>query len=1136
MKKMYCLVVTDDFSRFSWVFFLATKDETSGILKAFITGIENQINHRIKIIRCDNGTEFKNKEMNQFFKMKGIKREFSVARTPQQNRVAKRKNRTLIEAVRTMLADSKIPTTFWAEAVNTACYVQNRVLVIKPHNKTPYELFHGRTPSLSFMRPFGCPVTILNTLDHLGKFDGKADEGFFVGYSVNSKAFRVFNSRTRIVEATLHITFLENKPNVVGSGPEWLFDIDTLSKSMNYKPVIAGNQTNGDAGTKESIYASQAGKKIVPDQEYILLPLWTSNPLLSKGPKNTKDYASKKVTKDSENKESEVLSTNEPRVNQEKDANVNSTNNINTVSSTVNTASINDNAVDENIVYGCEDDPNIPNFKEIVYSDDEDVGAKANMTNLDTHILVSPIPTTRIHKDHPVEQIIGDIHSAPQTKRMIKRVTNHVEPKKKVWTFVDLPNGKRAIVTKWVYMNKKDKRGIVVRNKVRLVAQGYTQEEGIDYDEVFAPVARIEVIRLFLANALFMNFIVYQMDMKSAFLYGKIEKEVYVCQPSGFEDPEFLDRVYKVEKALYGLHQAPKAWIASTPMETSKPLLKDAEAKDVDVHLYRSMIGSLMYLTAFRPAIIFVVCACARFQVTPKVSHLHAMKRIFRYLKDQPKLGLWYLKDSPFDLEAYSDSDYTSASLDRKSTIGGCQFLRSRLISWQCKKQTIVSNSTTEAEYVAVANCYGQVLWIQNQMLDYGYNFMNTKIFIDNESTICIVKNPVFHSKTKYIDIRHHFIRDSYEKILIQVIKIHTDHNVADLLTKALDIDNWNSAARQKVNAAGTTVFNDEYDTPSHTKKVFANMRRKGKDFSGTVTPLFATMLIQSQVVEGEGSGQPTKTQLTLTTASLSHVEPILIVASSSQPKKTQKHRKTKRNANEISQSSGPTTLVADKTVHEERGDSVERAATTATSLDVEQGSSIINRTQSTTRSERVSIPSYDSPLLGVNTPESDQERIKLKELMDMCTKLSDRVLDLENIKDTQALEIRKIESSAEKSLDDQEDASQQGRNEIDQDEGISWFQEDSETQGDEDLTIAQTLMKIRSVKSKEKSKEKGVSSETTTRLTRGVIMKEASETATRSTVPPLQIDPKDKGKGIMQEPEKLVKGKDQIEYDADVA
>ncbi|GJX30379.1 putative ribonuclease H-like domain-containing protein [Tanacetum coccineum] len=226
---------------------------------------------------------------------------------------------------------------------------------------------------------------------------------------------------------------------------------------------------------------------------------------------------------------------------------------------------------------------------------------------------------------------------------------------------------------------------------------------------------------------------------------------------------------------------------ASTPIETQKPLVKDEEASDVDVHLYRSMIGSLMYLTASRPDIMFAVCACSRFQVTPKTSHLSAVKRIFRYLKGKPKLGLWYPRVSSFDLEAYSDSDYAGANLDRKSTTGGCQFLGRRLISWQCKKQTIVATSTTEAEYVAAASCCGQVLWIQNQMLDYGFNFMNTKIYIDNESTICIVKNPVYHSKTKHIAIRHHFIRDDYEKKLIQVLKIHTDDNVADLLTKAFD-------------------------------------------------------------------------------------------------------------------------------------------------------------------------------------------------------------------------------------------------------------------------------------------------------------------------------------------------------------
>ncbi|GJT59557.1 putative ribonuclease H-like domain-containing protein [Tanacetum coccineum] len=710
MKKMYCLVVTDDFSRFSWVFFLATKDETSEILKTFITGIENLIDLRVKVIRCDNGTEFKNRVMNQFCEMKGIKREFSVARTPQQNGVAKRKNMTLID---------------------------------------------GRKPALSFMRPFGCPITILNTIDHLGKFDGKADEGFFVGYSTNNKAYRVFNSRTRIVEENLHVKFSKDTPNIAGSGPNWLFDIDALIKSMNYEPIVAGNQSNGNVGTKVCDDAGKASAETLPGNDHILLPLFSSSL------KNSPDEGFKpsgeeeKNAKDPKKEDREVPNTKEPRVNQEKDENdVNNTNNINTVSSIINAASIEDNAVDEDIVYGCAHDLNIPNLKEIVYSDDDEgIGTKADMTNLDTHILVSPIPTTRIHKDHLVEQIIGDLHSTPQTRRMTKNVIEHgmlssvqqrinhkdfqnclfacflsqADPKK-VWTLVDLPHGKRAIGTKWVYRNKKNERGIEIMNKARLVAQGDTQEKGIHYDEVFAPVARIEAIRLFLAYASFKDFVVYQMDVKSAFLYGKIEEEVYVCQPLGFEDLEFPDKVYKVEKALYGVHQAPRARYetlstylldngfqrgqidktlfikrvkvpmssmgkltfflglqvtqkddgifisqdkcvdeilkkfgfstvktASTPMETSKPLLKDAEAEDVDVHLYKSMIGSFMYLTASRPDIMFVVCACARFQVTSKVSHLHAAKRIFIYLK-----------------------------------------------------QTVVANSTTEAEYVAASSCCGQ--------------------------------------------------------------------------------------------------------------------------------------------------------------------------------------------------------------------------------------------------------------------------------------------------------------------------------------------------------------------------------------------------------------------------------------------
>ncbi|GJV40116.1 putative ribonuclease H-like domain-containing protein [Tanacetum coccineum] len=451
--------------------------------------------------------------------------------------------------------------------------------------------------------------------------------------------------------------------------------------------------------------------------------------------------------------------------------------------------------------------------------DDENVGAVADFNNMDDTINVSLIPTLRIHKDHPKDQILRDLKSAVQTREKIQKDS--------------------------LAQQALDERSIVVNHKVKLIAQGFRQEEGIDYDEVFAPVARIEAIRLFLAFASYMGFTVYQMDVKSAFLYGTIEEEVYVHQPLGFVDPAYPNKVYKVIKALYGLHQAPRAWYetlssflmengfrrgtidktlfikkkksdimlvqvyvddiifgsskslctefedymhkrfqmssigeltfflglqvkqqpdgifisqdkyvadilkkfnfwsirtASTPIKSNKPLIKDEDGEDVDVHVYRSMIGSLMYLTASRPDIMFAVCACARFQ---KIN---------------------------------SNAVISSSKDD----------------NWQCKKQTIMANSTTEAEYVAAANCCGQVLWIQNQMMDYGFNFMNTRIHIDNESTISVIKNPVAHSRTKHIEIRFHFIRDCYEKRLIEVIKIHTDSNVADLLTKGFDVIRFN--------------------------------------------------------------------------------------------------------------------------------------------------------------------------------------------------------------------------------------------------------------------------------------------------------------------------------------------------------
>nr|GEU98483.1 retrovirus-related Pol polyprotein from transposon TNT 1-94 [Tanacetum cinerariifolium] len=350
---------------------------------------------------------------------KGVKREFSNARTPQKNGVAEKRNRTLIEAARTMLADAKLPVTFWAKAVNTACFVQNRVLVNKCHNKTPYELFNGRTPAIGFLKPFGYHVMILNTLDNFRKFEAKRDEGFFIGYSMSSKAFRVFNKRTKRIEENLHVDFLENKAIKKGAGPNWLFDIDSLTKFMNYVPVVVADESNG---------------------------------------------------------------------------------------------------------------------------------VEADVSNMETTITASLTPTLRIHKDHPKSQITGLVDTPIQTKNKSKEMGE--QKAKKISDALQDPSWVEVMQEELLQFKSQNVWTLVDCPKEASGSRTYTRR-GIDYDEVFTPVARIEAIRLFLAYASFMSFTVYQMDVKSAFLYGTIDEEVYVMQPPGFQDPEFPVKVYKVEKAMY---------------------------------------------------------------------------------------------------------------------------------------------------------------------------------------------------------------------------------------------------------------------------------------------------------------------------------------------------------------------------------------------------------------------------------------------------------------------------------------------------------------------------------------------------------------------------------------------------------
>nr|GFA35311.1 retrovirus-related Pol polyprotein from transposon TNT 1-94 [Tanacetum cinerariifolium] len=372
--------------------------------------------------------------MNDFCSQKGIKREFSNARTPQQNGVAERRNRTLIEAARTMLVDAKLPVTFWAEAVNTACYVQHRVLVNKSQNKTPYELFNGRTPDIGFFKPFGCHVMILNTLDHLGKFEAKGDKGYFIGYSMSSKAFRVFNKRTRRVEESLHVELLENNAIEKGASPNWLFDVDSLTKSMNYVPVDAGINSTNLSGTKDA--TNQEVKKDVSSLRYIALPNWVHDALLESSLSKPQDGCSLEVPEGSGNTNPTASTTNPP-ADQIETLTVKTS--IPTVSSPVPTACLNDSlepSSDARLiskrVANQEETPSLDNilsltnrFEDILRVESspyEAIGVEADVNYMETTITASPTPTLRIHKDHPKSQIIGPVDTSIQTRHKSKEV------------------------------------------------------------------------------------------------------------------------------------------------------------------------------------------------------------------------------------------------------------------------------------------------------------------------------------------------------------------------------------------------------------------------------------------------------------------------------------------------------------------------------------------------------------------------------------------------------------------------------------------------------------------------------------------------------------------------------------------
>jgi hypothetical protein len=787
---LYYVIFIDDFSRKTWIYFLKKKDEVFGRFKEFKALVENATEKKIKILRSDNGGEFISNPFKDLCKESGIKREFTVSYNPQQNGVAERKNRHITEAAKAMIHDQGLTMNLWAEASRTAVYIQNR----SPHqalsNKTPEEAFSGMKPEVSHLRIFGCPVYIHVPKDKRLKLEPSGKKGIFVGYSETSKAFRIYIPGQRQIEVSRDVTFDEMK---------------AFHKSRESLQEIQESEEPAQPISEEHIDDQVEAPDLI-DGNNKRKPAWLQN--------STEEEERSKIPRRSgrESKRPDRFSSY--------------------------------TALMSKLI-----DVEPATFEEAI--------------------------SQQVWKDAMVEEYDSIM-------------------KNDVWDVVPRPEGKPVVSSKWIYKIKHSADGRIEKYKARFVARGFSQTEGVDYDETFAPVARYSTIRSILALSAMMGWKLHQMDVKTAFLNGKIEEEVYIQQPLGFEIHGKESHVCRLKKALYGLKQAPRAWYSridhyllslgftkseadpnlyqkvedgkmlilvlyvddlflagdkkqivqckkdltsefemkdlgllhyflgleiwqrsdgiflsqgkytvdilrkfgmdkskpmATPMEMNLKKLRESTSDSdlVDPTMYRQLIGSLMYLVNSRPDICFAVNTLSQFMVEPRQAQWVAAKHVLRYLQGTVNYGLRYTSNDSVGLHGYTDSDWAGSAVDRKSTSGCCFSLGSAMISWMSRKQTSVALSTAEAEYIAANMASREAVWLRkllsglfDQMLD------PTVIYCDNQSCLRLSENPVFHDKSKHIEIKYFYIRDLVRDGAVKLQYVSTDEQVADILTKPL--------------------------------------------------------------------------------------------------------------------------------------------------------------------------------------------------------------------------------------------------------------------------------------------------------------------------------------------------------------
>jgi len=810
--KRYILSFIDDFTRKTWVYFLHEKSEAFATFKIFKASVEKEIGAFLTCLRTDRGGEFTSNEFGEFCRSHGISRQLTAAFTPQQNGVAERKNRTIMNAVRSMLSERQVPKMFWSEATKWSVHIQNRSPTAAVEGMTPEEAWSGRKPVVEYFRVFGCIGYVHIPDQKRSKLDDKSKKCVFLGVSEESKAWRLYDPVMKKIVISKDVVFDEDK--------SWDWDqADVEAKEVTLECGDEDDEKNSEVAKPIAV----ASPNHVGSDNNV-----SSSPILAPSSPAPSPVAAK------------VTRERRP-----------------------------------------------PGWM----ADYETGEGEEIEENLSVMLLMMMTEADPIQFDDAVKDKIWREAMEHEIESIVKNNT---------WELTTLPKGFTPIGVKWVYKTKLNEDGEVDKYKARLVAKGYAQCYGIDYTEVFAPVARLDTVRTILAISSQFNWEIFQLDVKSAFLHGELKEEVYVRQPEGFIREGEEEKVYKLRKALYGLKQAPRAWYSrieayflkeefercpsehtlftktrvgnilivslyvddliftgsdkamcdefkksmmlefemsdlgkmkhflgievkqsdggificqrryarevlarfgmdesnavKNPIVPGTKLTKDENGEKVDETMFKQLVGSLMYLTVTRPDLMYGVCLISRFMSNPRMSHWLAAKRILRYLKGTVELGIFYRrrKNRSLKLMAFTDSDYAGDLNDRRSTSGFVFLMASGAICWASKKQPVVALSTTEAEYIAAAFCACQCVWLRKVLEKLGAEEKSaTVINCDNSSTIQLSKHPVLHGKSKHIEVRFHYLRDLVNGDVVKLEYCPTEDQVADIFTKPLKLEQF---------------------------------------------------------------------------------------------------------------------------------------------------------------------------------------------------------------------------------------------------------------------------------------------------------------------------------------------------------